>query len=180
MPGYNAPLRDSRFLLHEVFDGPGLWSRLPALTDRIDAPTADAILEEAAKLASTVLAPLNRSGDEEGARWSDGQVTTPAGFQQAFATYAQGGWIGLTGNPELGGMGMPKMLSVHVEEMLYAANTSFALYSVLSSGACLALDTHASPSLKQRYLPPIYAGRWSATMCLTEAHAGTDLGLIRT
>ena len=180
MPDYNAPLRDLRFVLHEVFDAPTLWARLPALAETVDAATADAILEEAAKVTGSLIAPLNRSGDEEGAQWVAGEVHTPAGFKQAYATYIEGGWVGLAGNPAYGGMGMPKMLAVQFEEMLYAAGSSFALYSALSSGACLAIDAHASEALKTTYLPPMYEGRWAGSMCLTEAHAGTDLGLIRT
>ena len=180
MPEFNAPLRDMRFVLHEVFAAPALWARLPALADHVDADTADAILEEAAKVTGQLIAPLNRAGDEEGAHWLAGQVTTPAGFKSAYATYIEGGWVGVSGNPEFGGMGMPKMLAVQFEEMLYAANSSFALYSALSSGACLAIDAHASQALKAIYLPPLYEGRWAGSMCLTEAHAGTDLGLIRT
>ncbi|MFC5698825.1 acyl-CoA dehydrogenase C-terminal domain-containing protein [Pseudomonas sp. GCM10022186] len=180
MPQYSANLRDSRFILHEVFDAPALWARLPALAERVDADTADAILEEAAKVTGQLLAPLNRSGDEEGAKWQDGVVTTPAGFKEAYATYAEGGWVGLSGNPEFGGMGMPKMLGVQFEEMVYAANSSFALYSALTSGACLAIEAHASVELKNAYLPNLYAGVWAGSMCLTEPHAGTDLGIIRT
>ena len=180
MPDYNAPLRDLRFVLHEVFDAPSLWARLPALRETVDADTADAILEEAAKVTGSLIAPLNRSGDEEGAQWEGGAVRTPAGFKQAYATYIEGGWVGLSGNPAYGGMGMPKMLAVAFEEMLYGANNSFALYSALSSGACLAIDAHASEALKNTYLPPMYEGRWAGSMCLTEAHAGTDLGIIRT
>ena len=180
MPEYNAPLRDMRFLLNDVFDAPALWQRLPRLAERIDADTADAILEEAAKVTGGLLAPLNRSGDEEGAQWQDGAVRTPAGFREAYATYAEGGWVGLTGNPAHGGMGMPKMLAVQFEEMMYAANASFSLYSTLSAGSCLALDAHGSEELKNRYLPNMYAGTWAGSMCLTEPHAGTDLGIIRT
>ncbi|MFH3818213.1 acyl-CoA dehydrogenase family protein, partial [Acinetobacter baumannii] len=115
-----------------------------------------------------------------GAQWQDGAVRTPAGFREAYATYAEGGWVGLTGNPAHGGMGMPKMLAVQFEEMMYAANASFSLYSTLSAGACLALDAHGSEELKNRYLPNMYAGIWAGSMCLTEPHAGTDLGIIRT
>jgi alkylation response protein AidB-like acyl-CoA dehydrogenase len=180
MPDYKAPLRDMRFLLNDVFAAPALWQRLPALAERVDGDTAEAILEEAAKITGGLLAPLNRSGDEEGARWQDGAVSTPAGFREAYATYAEGGWVGLAGNPEHGGMGMPKMLSVQFEEMMSAANASFSLYSTLSAGACLAMDAHASEALKAKYLPNMYAGAWAGSMCLTEPHAGTDLGLIRT
>ncbi|WP_407730876.1 acyl-CoA dehydrogenase C-terminal domain-containing protein [Pseudomonas helleri] len=180
MPEFNAPLRDMRFVLHEVFQAPALWARLPALAEHVDADTADAILQEAAKVTSQLIAPLNRSGDEEGAQWHAGKVSTPQGFKAAYDTYIEGGWVGLSGNPDFGGLGMPKMLAVQFEEMLYAANSSFALYSALTSGACLAIDAHASATLKETYLPPMYEGRWAGSMCLTEAHSGTDLGLIRT
>ncbi|MGV6477703.1 acyl-CoA dehydrogenase C-terminal domain-containing protein [Azotobacter vinelandii] len=180
MPEYHAPLRDMRFVLHEVFAADKLWARLPALAETVDTETADAILEEAAKVTGELLAPLNRSGDEEGAHWNDGVVSTPAGFREAYATYIEGGWVGLAGNPAYGGLGMPKMLAVQFEEMLYSANASFTLYSALTSGCCLALDAHASEELKQLYLPRLYSGEWAGTMCLTEAHAGSDLGLLRT
>lgn len=180
MTPYRAPLRDIDFLLHDVFAASHTWSELPFFADTIDAEIASAVLEEAARLSSQVLAPLNHSGDEEGVSWRDGQVTTPHGFKQAYKTYAEGGWVGIAGNPNFGGQGMPKMLTLHLDEMLYAANCSFALYSALSSGACLALDAHGDETLKQRYLPAMYGGRWSGTMCLTESHAGSDLGLIRT
>ncbi|MDN7144050.1 acyl-CoA dehydrogenase C-terminal domain-containing protein [Pseudomonas sp. JQ170] len=180
MPEFNAPLRDMRFVLHEVFQGPALWARLPALAERVDADTADAILEEAAKITGQLIAPLNRSGDEQGVSFDAGQVRTPDGFAQAWQTYREGGWVGLAGNPDHGGLGMPKMLAVQFEEMLYAANCSFSLYSALSAGTCLALDAHASDELKAAYLPALYSGQWAGTMCLTEPHAGTDLGIIRT
>ncbi|KPA97789.1 acyl-CoA dehydrogenase [Pseudomonas asplenii] len=157
-----------------------MWARLPALAERVDTDTADAILEEAAKITGQLIAPLSRNGDEQGVRFDAGEVTTPDGFQAAWQTYREGGWVGLGGNPEYGGMGMPKMLSVLFEEMMYAADSSFSLYSALSAGSCLAIDAHASEVLKQTFLAPIYEGRWSGTMCLTEPHAGTDLGLIRT
>ncbi|WP_433886703.1 acyl-CoA dehydrogenase C-terminal domain-containing protein [Pseudomonas vranovensis] len=179
MPEFNAPLRDMRFVLHEVFHGPALWARLPALAERVDADTADAILEEAAKITSQLIAPLNRSGDEQGVAFEAGSVRTPDGFRQAWQTYRDGGWVGLAGNPEFGGLGMPKMLAVQFEEMLYAANCSFSLYSALSAGCCLAIDAHASEALKASYLPALYSGQWAGTMCLTEPHAGTDLGIIR-
>ncbi len=180
MAEYQAPLRDIRFVLNEVFEADKLWQSLPGLEGAIDAETADAMLEEAGKITSQTIAPLNRNGDEQGAVWNDGQVTTPDGFREAYATYAAGGWVGLGGNPEFGGMGMPKTLGVQVEEMLYGANSSFALYVALTAGSTLALDAHGSEELKQKYLPNMYAGTWAGTMCLTEPHAGTDLGIIRT
>lgn len=180
MAEYQAPLRDIRFVLNEVFEADKLWQSLPGLEGVIDAETADAMLEEAGKITSQTIAPLNRNGDEEGAVWNNGEVTTPAGFKQAYTTYAEGGWVGLAGNPEYGGMGMPKTLGVQVEEMLYGANNSFALYVALTAGSTLALDAHGSEELKQTYLPRMYDGSWAGTMCLTEPHAGTDLGIIRT
>ncbi|WP_304639389.1 acyl-CoA dehydrogenase C-terminal domain-containing protein [Pseudomonas sp.] len=180
MADYKAPLRDIRFVLNEVFEADKLWQSLPGLEGTIDAETADAMLEEAGKLTSQTIAPLNRNGDEEGARWDNGVVTTPAGFREAFKTYAEGGWVGFGGNPEFGGLGMPKMLGVQVEEMVYGANNSFALYPALTAGCCLALDAHGSEELKQTYLPNLYSGQWAGTMCLTEPHCGTDLGIIRT
>ena len=179
MTDYNAPLRDMRFVLHEVFQGPALWAALPALAERVDADTAEAILEQAAKVTSQLIAPLSRNGDEQGVRFEAGQVTTPDGFREAWRTYREGGWVGLGGNPDYDGMGMPKMLGVLFEEMMYAADSSFTLYSALSAGSCLAIDAHADEQLKATYLPPLYSGRWAGTMCLTEPHAGTDLGLIR-
>lgn len=180
MTEYKAPLREINFLLHEVFSAEQLWAQLPELADKIDRETADAILEEIARIASNTLEPLNRSGDEEGCHWQDGRVTTPKGFTEAYAIYRQGGWCGLLGNPTFGGMGMPKMLGAQMEEITTAANVSFSLYPTLTAGACLAIDTHGSTELKQRYLPKMYQGIWSGAMDLTEAHAGTDLGLIRT
>ena len=154
--------------------------RLPALAECVDADTADAILEEAAKVTGQVIAPLNRSGDEEGCSWTDGAVKTPAGFPQAYQTYADGGWVGVGGSPEFGGMGMPKVIGAQVEEMVNSANLSFGLYPMLTAGACLSILNHASEELKQQYLPNMYSGVWAGSMCLTEPHAGTDLGIIRT
>ncbi|WP_163835858.1 acyl-CoA dehydrogenase C-terminal domain-containing protein [Spartinivicinus ruber] len=180
MAEYKAPITDMQFVLYDVFKADRLWSQWKSLADLVERDTADAILEEAGKLATNLLAPINRSGDEEGVKWSEGKVTTPEGFKGAHHTYAEGGWVGLTGNPEYGGMGMPKMLSVQVEEMGYSANNSFMLYQTLSSGACLAIDKHATEELKTTYLEKIYSGEWAGSMCLTEPHAGTDLGIIRT
>ncbi|MDP2560330.1 acyl-CoA dehydrogenase C-terminal domain-containing protein [Psychrobium sp. 1_MG-2023] len=180
MTEYQPPLQDMSFLLKEVFDVETLWQGIPTLQEAVDVDTAEAILEEAGKLASQLIAPLNRIGDEEGATFNQGEVTTPTGFKEAFNTFAEGGWSGLCGEPTYGGMGMPKMLGVLFDEMMYSANTSFTLYPTLTSGACLALNAHGSDSLKEQFLPPLYSGRWSASMCLTEPHSGTDLGLIRT
>ncbi|WP_444815749.1 acyl-CoA dehydrogenase C-terminal domain-containing protein [Stutzerimonas frequens] len=180
MADYQAPLRDMRFVLNEVFDAPKLWQTLPALAEVVDAETADAILEEAGKITANSIAPLNRSGDEEGCRWDAGAVSTPAGYREAYQLYAEGGWVGVGGDPAFGGMGMPKVISAQVEEMMNSASLAFGLYPMLTSGACLSIYAHASEELKQKYLPNMYAGVWSGSMCLTEPHAGTDLGIIRT
>jgi len=169
-----------RFVLNEVFEVSKLWAQLPALAETVDAETVEAILEEAGKVTGKSIAPLSRAADEEGCHWKDTVVTTPAGFVQAYQTYAEGGWVGVGGNPEFGGMGMPKAVSAQVEEMINSASLAFGLYPMLTSGACVSISTHASEELKATYLPNMYAGIWSGSMCLTEAHAGTDLGIIRT
>jgi len=180
MADYQAPLRDMRFVLNEVFEVSKLWAELPALAEVVDAETASAILEEAGKVTAGSIAPLNRSGDEEGCSWDNGAVKTPAGFPEAYRTYAEGGWVGVGGSPEFGGMGMPKVIGAQVEEMVNSANLSFGLYPMLTAGACLSILNHASEELKAQYLPNMYAGVWAGSMCLTEPHAGTDLGIIRT
>ncbi|WP_411385800.1 acyl-CoA dehydrogenase C-terminal domain-containing protein [Pseudomonas sp. MPB03] len=180
MADYKAPLRDMRFVLNEVFEVAKLWAQLPVLADTVDAETVEAILEEAGKVTSKSIAPLSRSADEEGCHWADGAVTTPAGFPQAYKTYAEGGWVGVGGDPVYGGMGMPKAVSAQVEEMVNSASLSFGLYPMLTAGACLSINAHASEELKATYLPNMYAGVWAGSMCLTEPHAGTDLGIIRT
>ena len=180
MADYKAPLRDMRFVLNEVFDVTSHWAQLPGLADSVDVETMEAILEEAGKVTAQAIAPLSRAADEEGCHWRDTVVTTPAGFFQAYQTYAEGGWVGVGGEPAHGGMGMPKVISAQVEEMVNSASLAFGLYPMLTAGACLSINAHASDELKRTYLPKMYAGTWAGSMCLTEAHAGTDLGLIRT
>lgn len=179
MPIYNAPLADMKFILNDVFNAEQFWQANEKLA-HVDAATAEAILEEMAKFAQNVTLPLNRTGDEEGAHYENGKVTTPAGFKEAFQQYAEGGWIGLGAEEEWGGQAMPKMLTVLADEMLFATNPSFMLYPLLSVGAGMALNSYASQEQKETYLPKIYSGEWSGTMCLTEPHAGTDLGIIKT
>ena len=177
---YTAPLADMRFVLTEVFDAPNFWQQHAAL-EHVDMDTVDMILEEMAKFSTNVLLPINQSGDEEGATYhGDGVVSTPKGFKDAYQAYAEAGWIGLGGNPEYGGQGMPKMVTMLTEEMLFTTNQSFALYPNLTVGATLCLNAAASDAQKQKYLENMYAGGWSGTMCLTEPHAGTDLGIIKT
>lgn len=179
MANYKAPIQDMQFVLHDVFKADDLWASMPT-TSEVTPDLVSAILEEGARVCENELFPINRQGDEEGCTWKDGEVTTPTGFKEAYATYAESGWLSLGGDPEFGGQGMPKMLTVMFEEMVYAANTSFALYPALTAGACLCLLHHASDELKQTYLPPMYEGRWSGSMCLTEPHCGTDLGIMKT
>ncbi|MDD1013671.1 acyl-CoA dehydrogenase C-terminal domain-containing protein [Pseudomonas rubra] len=180
MADYKAPLRDMRFVLNEVFEVSKLWAQLPGLAEVVDEETALAVLEEAGKVTSKSIAPLSRSGDEEGCHWDNGAVTTPAGFIEAYQTYAEGGWVGVGGDSAYGGMGMPKVISAQVEEMVNSSSLAFGLYPMLTAGACLSINAHASDELKEQYLPNMYAGIWAGSMCLTEPHAGTDLGIIRT
>ncbi len=180
MADYKAPLRDMRFVLNEVFEVSRLWADLPALAETVDEDTAMAVLEEAGKVTSKSIAPLSRAADEEGCHWDNGAVRTPAGFIDAYRTYAEGGWVGVGGDPVYGGMGMPKVVSAQVEEMVNSSSLAFGLYPMLTAGACLSINAHASEELKQTYLPNMYAGVWAGSMCLTEPHAGTDLGIIRT
>ncbi|GGY75779.1 acyl-CoA dehydrogenase C-terminal domain-containing protein [Marinobacter zhanjiangensis] len=180
MADYKAPLQEIRFVMNEVFDAPSLWASMPRLADRVDPDTADAIVEEAGKVTTNVIAPLNREGDEQGCQWNNGEVTTPEGFREAYQTIVEGGWNGLGGNPDFGGMGMPKTLVVQFEEMLQASNMALGLAPMLTAGACLALDAHGSEALKEKYLPNLYSGVWSGSMDLTEPHCGTDLGIMRT
>ncbi len=179
MAEYKAPIDDMKFVANEVFKTSELWSTLP-LYSEVDQDTADAILEESARINQEMVSPNFRSADEEGCHFNDGEVTTPKGYKEAYNALMEGGWIGLGGNPEFGGMGMPKTLSVFFEEMISAADNSFSLYSCLTAGAALLLDSHASEEIKSYYLPKMYSGEWGGTMCLTEPHAGTDLGIIRT
>lgn len=180
MTDYTPPLDDIRFVLNDVFAIPEMWQRLPQLAELIEVDTADAILEEAAKLMAEVVHPVNQTGDEQGCTWKDGEVTAPDGFKDAYQAFIEGGWNGLVGDSEYGGMGMPKTLGCHVEEMLQGASIAFGLAPMLTAGACLAIKAHASEELKNLYLPKLYEGSWSGAMDLTEPHAGTDLGLIRT
>ena len=180
MAEYKVPLKDMSFLLYEVFQADKMWQNLPKLAEHVDKETAEAILQECAKIAEQELAPISRQGDEIGVSFNKGVVTTAPGYKEAFNTYAEGGWTALGGDINYGGMGMPKMITALHEEMLCSADISFALYPVLTAGAALSLAKHGSEELKQRYLTRMYAGEWSASMCLTESHSGSDLGIIRT
>lgn len=180
MPIYNAPLKDMQFILQDVYKAETFWQENENLA-HLDMATANAILEEMAKFSKNVILDLNRSADEEGgAEFNQGEVKTPRGFKEAFQQFAQGGWIGLGANEAWGGQGMPKMLTVLADEMIWSCNPSFMLYPLLTVGAGMAIDQAASEEQKATYLPKFYTGEWSGTMCLTEPHAGTDLGIIKT
>ena len=175
---YKAPLRDMRFVLYELFDSRTV-AALPG-GEELTPELIDSILEEAAKFTEKVLLPLNASGDEEGCHYENGVVRTPKGFKDAYAAFREGGWTAMACDPAYGGQGLPEIVNKLVEEMICATNLSFGLYPGLSHGAYLALRHHASDELKQKFLPKLVDGTWSGTMCLTEAHCGTDLGLLRT
>ncbi len=176
---YSAPERDAQFLLFDLFRTQELWRQIPAFTD-FSEDLVQAVIAEAARLSAEVIAPTNQIGDTEGCDWEEGVVTTPAAFKAPFQELAQGGWLGLAGNPEYGGQGMPKMLACLVEEMLWASNTSLYLYGTLTVGAALCIDAHGTQVQKSTYLPKMYSGEWGGAMALTEASAGTDLGIMRT
>lgn len=177
MGAYRAPLTDIQFLLKNVFQAEKIFTLMPG-TEEVTDDLCTAILEEAGKMAEKLLAPINQSGDQEECHLENGKVITPKGFIEAYTVYIEGGWPSLTGDVNYGGQGMPKVLSAMIEEIFFAANSSFCLYTILTTGATLTINQHANEALKQTYLPNMLAGTWSGTMCLTEPHAGTDLGII--
>jgi len=178
MASYKAPLRDMRFVLFELMGGEEI-ATLPGCED-FTRDLIDPVLEEAAKICEEVLHPLNRSGDEEGCAFENGVVRTPKGFKEAYDLFREGGWVGVACDPAYGGQGMPKAVNILLEEMICSANLSFGMYPGLTHGAYVSLIGFASDELKDRYLPKMIDGTWSGTMCLTEPHCGTDLGLLRT
>ena len=178
MQTYKAPLRDMRFVLHELNDSASLM-RLRGMED-VSPELMDSILEEAAKLAEEVLLPINASGDEVGCVLENGVVRTPAGYKEAYQQYREGGWPAMAANPRYGGQGLPQSLNKLVEEMVCSSNLAFSLYPGLTHGAYEAIASHATDVLKDAYLPKMVDGTWAGTMCLTEAHCGTDLGMLRT
>ncbi|MCX8254860.1 3-methylmercaptopropionyl-CoA dehydrogenase [Beijerinckiaceae bacterium RH AL1] len=178
MQTYKAPLRDMRFILQEMYGTQELTEKL-GFEDASD-DLCETILEEAAKLAEEVLLPLNATGDAEGCHYENGVVRTPKGFPEAYNVFREGGWTSLNADPKYGGQGLPESLAKLVEEMLCSANMAFGLYPGLTHGATIAIEKHASQELKDRFLPKMVDGTWGGTMCLTEAHCGTDLGMLRT
>ena len=178
MPVYKAPLDNIRFVLNDVLDT-SLVTSLPGFEDATP-DTIDQILSEGAKICEDVLFPLNQSGDKEGCTFENGVVRTPKGFKEAYDTFASGGWCGLSADPAYGGMGLPMLVNTVMQEMICAANMSFGMYPGLSQGAYEALHFYGTDEQKATYLPHLITGEWSGTMCLTEPHCGTDLGLIKT
>jgi alkylation response protein AidB-like acyl-CoA dehydrogenase len=181
MPTYTPPLRDMRFVMHELLNATDELKRLPAHAD-IDIDTLNAVLEEAGKFAAEVVAPLNQSGDEQGCTLDPAThaVRAPTGFKEAYARYVEGGWPSLSSDPEFGGQGLPHMVNQCFYEMLNSSNQAWTMYPGLSHGAYEALRAQGSDAQKQMYLPKLTSGQWTGTMCLTESHCGTDLGLLRT
>ena len=179
MATYKAPLKDMRFVLNEVLDFKASITALPSFGE-VTPDLVDAILEEGAKLCENVLFPLNRPGDEEGCHYENGVVRTPTGFKVAYNAFIEGGWTNTTTDPHYGGQGLPATIGFAIQEMLSASNLSFGMYPLLSHGAYEALHVHGNDAIKQAYLPKLGQGTWSGTMCLTEPHCGTDLGLLRT
>jgi alkylation response protein AidB-like acyl-CoA dehydrogenase len=178
MPAYTAPLREYRFLLKDVLDI-DRFSNLPGFADA-SMDVVEQVLEEGAKFCEGVLAPLNKIGDEHGCmRHSDGSVTTPPGFKEAYKQFVDAGWPALSSDPAYGGQGLPHIVALAWSEMVASSNMAFGMYPGLSHGAYEAIHQHGSDEQKQMYLPKLVSGEWTGTMNLTEPHCGTDLGLLR-
>ncbi len=178
MPQYKAPLRDYQFCLHELFNY-SAHSQLPGFSEFTE-DVVTAVLEQAGKFAEQVIFPLNSTGDAEGCTIRGGVVTTPTGFRQAYRALCDGGWTALTCDPADGGQGMPHVVNFLFEEMMGAASLAFSLYPGLTRGAYVTIARHGSEQQRALYAPKLASGEWSGSMCLTEAHCGTDLGLLKT
>ncbi len=180
MAQYTPPLRDMQFLMNEVLNVPAELHALPRHAD-IDADTINAVLEEGGKFASQVIFPLNQSGDEEGCTLNKTthDVTAPKGFKEAYKQYVEGGWAALSCDPTYGGQGLPHVVNQCFYEMLNSANQAWTMYPGLSHGAYEALHAHGTEEQKNTFLPKLTSGEWTGTMCLTEPHCGTDLGMLR-
>ncbi|WP_418358854.1 acyl-CoA dehydrogenase C-terminal domain-containing protein [Shewanella basaltis] len=178
MPEYKAPIRDVKFVMQELLDCDSHYQHLGYHDASLDM--VDAIIAEAAKLTEEVVAPLNQIGDQQGCTWKDGVVTTPDGFKQAYAQYVEGGWPTLSQSEDFGGQGLPHSLNISIAELFSSANHSFAMYPGLSHGALATIEAHGTEAQKQQFMPNLVDGKWTGTMCLTEPHCGTDLGMLRT
>ncbi|MFM6992093.1 MAG: acyl-CoA dehydrogenase family protein, partial [Rhodoferax sp.] len=181
MPSYTPPLRDMQFVMHELLHAVDDFKTMPKHAD-IDADTINAVLEEAGKFAAEVTQPLNVSGDTEGCSYDKAthDVKTPAGFKAAYRQFVEGGWPALSADPAFGGQGLPLVVNQCVYEMLNSANQAWTMYPGLTHGAYAALHTYGTPEQQATYLHKMTSGEWTGTMCLTEPHCGTDLGLMRT
>jgi len=176
---YKVPLKDMKFVSEEVLDMPTHYSKFTK-GQAAEPELLSAIFEEAAKFCENELEPLNKIGDEVGCKFDNGEVTTPPGFKEAYQSFVENGWPGLVGPTEYGGQGMPESVGLVMMEMMISSNHSWSMYPGLSSGAIKTIYTHASKELKDRFMPPMVAGSWTGTMCLTEPHCGSDLGLLKT
>ncbi|WP_323016719.1 acyl-CoA dehydrogenase C-terminal domain-containing protein [Castellaniella sp.] len=179
MPDYKAPLREIRFVRDEVLNYPDHYQSLPGCEDATP-DMVNAILEEGAKFCQEVLAPLNQVGDREGCTWSPEGVATPKGFKEAYTQYVEGGWPALSHDPAHGGQGLPESLGMAISELMGEANWAWGMYPGLSHGAMNTLQAHGTQEQQKTYLEPLVSGQWTGTMCLTEPHCGTDLGMLRT
>ncbi len=181
MPTYTPPLRDMQFVMHEVLRVADEYRTMPRHAE-VDVDTINAVLEEGGKFASQVIFPLNITGDTEGCTLDKAThaVKTPSGFKDAYKQYVEGGWPALSCDPEFGGQGLPIVVNQAFYEMLNSANQAWTMYPGLSHGAYEALHAHGTDEQKKLYLPRLVSGEWTGTMCLTEPHCGTDLGLLRT
>jgi alkylation response protein AidB-like acyl-CoA dehydrogenase len=179
MPLYKAPQRDISFVMNELLDAEGLYQTLPGCEEATQ-DLLDVIVSEGAKFCEEQLAPINQSGDEEGCHWSEDGVTTPAGFKEAYQKYVENGWPALSAPKEYGGQGLPGLMGILLNELAGSANWSWGMYPGLSIGAVRTVLEHGSEEQRQTYLGKLVSGEWTGTMCLTEAHCGSDLGLLRT
>ena len=178
MPVFAPPIADHLFTLYDLLDFEG-HAKLPGF-EHCSRDVIEAVLEQSARFSAQVLYPLHRSADEEGVHFDNGRVTTPKGFREAYAGLVAGGWPALTAAPEHGGQGMPHMVNFLFEEMINGANLSFGLFPGLTRGAYVAIAQHGTEAQKALYAPKLASGEWAGSMCLTEAHCGTDLGLLKT
>ncbi|MDX1695806.1 MAG: acyl-CoA dehydrogenase C-terminal domain-containing protein [Ketobacteraceae bacterium] len=178
MPQYKAPLRDMEFVLHDVFQVENYYQSLGY--DEVNRDLVDAILTESAKFAENELATCRQIGDEQGAKLEDGSVTLPPGFNEAYNTYRDNGWGAMCWDTQWGGQGLPHSLGIVFHEMCFSANVAWCAISTLTHGAIRAIEAHGDEPMKAQYLPKLVSAEWSGTMCLTEPHAGSDVGLVKT